>query len=1030
MGLVISKQPIDPIHMKNLLPSSSGSAPARCVFLNGLVKDLLLAAVIFVAASAGRGQNLVAHYQLEETSGTSAADSAGPNNGTINGNPTLGVSGVFGNAFSFDGSGDWIDLGNAAAVQPSGSFTATFWAKMADTVVNQNRIMLGAADGNSNSKNGWIVKTQTDKTRTFFDTSTDGGATKNADNIVQGPLVTLNVWRFIALRYDSSIGMISLTHFDLANAPTDAAGIASNTTDNNGPPNGATVFYPAKGTAVGARDGGANAFQGEVDDVRFYDGRLSDDALATLYNDGVNSVFGSDADPPTPDPATWASVPSATSSSSITMTATTGSDASGPVEYFFDETSGNPGGTDSAWQTSPTYTDSGLSAATTYTYTVQMRDAVGNVGGVSTAASATTQSGGGGNPPPPLPPAGMHSAVNNLIEGVVWSHEAVQNGGWSQTSTWAQGQVPPTGANVRIPDTITVTVDGQRNEDLDRIYVEGTLEFSTSVDTRLKVDTLLTHKQGTLRIGSSASRLPADKTAEIVIVDRASVPLSSPANQGTAVGEEAQGVITEGPVELWGAVKTPYGALVGDAPIGSTSIQLSVAPSGWEVGDAITIAATIYINGDPYTDPSTALQHETRIITAINGANITLDSALAYDHVRADPQFEIHVANLNRNIQIRSEDTALKSRGHTMHHHTHMAGGYAATQYNAHYVMFKDLGRTDKFNLAGVSNPEARYPQHFHRNGLDVYQQVVGCSVWGSPGWGFANHSSNANYEDNVGIDVVGSTFNTEAGDELGVFHGNLAIGGKGDGVMTSIRHTREYFSRTDNNYEQRWLTGDLAHTGIGFWFVGPRITVTDNIASSFKGHGIFWFCAGKRENDMFTGLPVSHTPNQTREWLAPNQFTGLKMAFALDVPPILAADNVCYASFTGWRVRWIQHGGNNAINIGDPGKIDRDIDPNSGPAQYQAWTIANTKLWNCLYNMHTYSRGWTFDGLTVINGGGMTRGVEGMDVNAGNGAGGMLLKNIYMEFMDRGIPQGNGVTINCVTYVDVLRLLNDNGCP
>jgi hypothetical protein len=56
------------------------------------------------------------------------------------------------------------------------------------------------------------------------------------------------------------------------------------------------------------------------------------------------------------------------------MTATTGSDDSGPVEYFFDETSGNPGGTDSGWQTSATYTDSGLDADTQYTYTVQMRD--------------------------------------------------------------------------------------------------------------------------------------------------------------------------------------------------------------------------------------------------------------------------------------------------------------------------------------------------------------------------------------------------------------------------------------------------------------------------------------------------------------------------------------------------------------------------------------------------------------------------------------------------------------------------------
>jgi hypothetical protein len=100
-----------------------------------------------------------------------------------------------------------------------------------------------------------------------------------------------------------------------------------------------------------------------------------------------------DTDPPTPNPATFATPPTAVSSSEITMTATTGSDATGPVQYFFDETSGNPGGTDSGWVNDPVYNDDGLDPDTQYTYTVQMRDSVTptpNVGTVSDPASATT----------------------------------------------------------------------------------------------------------------------------------------------------------------------------------------------------------------------------------------------------------------------------------------------------------------------------------------------------------------------------------------------------------------------------------------------------------------------------------------------------------------------------------------------------------------------------------------------------------------------------------------------------------------
>ncbi|KKL21004.1 hypothetical protein LCGC14_2449800, partial [marine sediment metagenome] len=107
---------------------------------------------------------------------------------------------------------------------------------------------------------------------------------------------------------------------------------------------------------------------------------------------GANATTDEETDAPTPNPATFASAPSADSSSAISMTATTGSDQTGPVEYYFDETSGENGGTSSSWQTSPNYTDSGLDASTQYTYTVQMRDSATtpNVGTVSDPENATT----------------------------------------------------------------------------------------------------------------------------------------------------------------------------------------------------------------------------------------------------------------------------------------------------------------------------------------------------------------------------------------------------------------------------------------------------------------------------------------------------------------------------------------------------------------------------------------------------------------------------------------------------------------
>jgi hypothetical protein len=102
-----------------------------------------------------------------------------------------------------------------------------------------------------------------------------------------------------------------------------------------------------------------------------------------------------DTDPPTPDPMTWAQDPCAISESEITMTATTATDPSG-VEYYFDETTANPGGNDSSWQGYANYTDDGLTASTQYCYRVQARDLSANQNATAWSTPdkcATTQAG-------------------------------------------------------------------------------------------------------------------------------------------------------------------------------------------------------------------------------------------------------------------------------------------------------------------------------------------------------------------------------------------------------------------------------------------------------------------------------------------------------------------------------------------------------------------------------------------------------------------------------------------------------------
>ena len=72
------------------------------------------------------------------------------------------------------------------------------------------------------------------------------------------------------------------------------------------------------------------------------------------------------------------------------------------------------------------------------------------------------------------------------------------------------------------------------------------------------------------------------------------------------------------------------------------------------------------------------------------------------------------------------------------------------------------------------------YALHFHQTGPDAHHSVRNSVVHGSPGWGFVNHGSHVDFEDNVSYGATGAGFVAERGDERGSMKGNLAVGSSG----------------------------------------------------------------------------------------------------------------------------------------------------------------------------------------------------------------------------------------------------------
>ena len=131
----------------------------------------------------------------------------------------------------------------------------------------------------------------------------------------------------------------------------------------------------------------------------------NDETSLSAYGQGTTSSGGGDTSPPTPNPMTWASAPANDSATQISMTSTTGSDATPPVEYLFtndNSTCGanaGSGGTTSGWLVSTTsYSDTGLDPNKCYGYTVTARDSLLNTGTASGISTAYTSANVPGTP--------------------------------------------------------------------------------------------------------------------------------------------------------------------------------------------------------------------------------------------------------------------------------------------------------------------------------------------------------------------------------------------------------------------------------------------------------------------------------------------------------------------------------------------------------------------------------------------------------------------------------------------------------
>ena len=456
----------------------------------------------------------------------------------------------------------------------------------------------------------------------------------------------------------------------------------------------------------------------------------------------------------------------------------------------------------------------------------------------------------------------------------------------------------------------------------------------------------------------------------------------------------SRGLVADGNVLLFGIRKKAWLTLAGEAAAGSTSLSLSgptidsnpqppAAYEAWIPGDEIVVAGTYFQR--IYGSTATSSRDDKRTLSTVSASTVTLTSGLSYEHRRAtaaDSAQKIHVVNLTRNVVFRSLNASqTSSRAHIM---LRRLPPNAAGTVDIRHVAFVGLGRTDKRvplddftvtttatdysinpSVTTINNRRGRYSLHIHQR-LDLAQALPAAAdkVWDSVvvdaiGWGFVNHSSWVDFQRNVVYDFNGAAFVTEAGNELGNFNENIAIRGRGNGEFRPIRIVF-------GNTQRRQPLADFAFSGDGFWFQGPAIRATNNVASGCDGAGMIWFTTGAP--DVETSVVVgSNRHNQysyfPRHWVPPvyGSFTGLlprywnhgvsnERLIISDLPILEMNGFDSYGNLVGFRLRFVNQW-NTDWYTEDPYNYDNDITSVCGGnidcATRRRQSITNLRLWN-----------------------------------------------------------------------------------
>lgn len=225
----------------------------------------------FEGSGGGGSSDPVAHWKLDESSGTIAADSVGNNDGTLVNGP-IWVAGKIDGGLSFDGSNDYIDV---SSLNPKlyNDFTVSAWYRSADSDVSDDEYIF---EHNENFVNEVTFGPTDDGTgdRLRFGFAHGGSGTWDP-HYGTSDIVDQQWHHVVGVRSGGRIKLY-VDGLEETDEPDAHAGL--------------TIAIDGDGPFIGDLPGNTEQVHGTVDDVRLYDRALSAAEILDLYDAGGGGI--------------------------------------------------------------------------------------------------------------------------------------------------------------------------------------------------------------------------------------------------------------------------------------------------------------------------------------------------------------------------------------------------------------------------------------------------------------------------------------------------------------------------------------------------------------------------------------------------------------------------------------------------------------------------------------------------------------------------------------------------------------------